>query len=200
MSVFPRRNLSPEAEPWGREVELRTVSLESAVRSLTSDVAGQNRTGAATSGDLARKLQRLQVLLDSIPVTRQNSAEASGFGLSGGWQTIASATVQAPEDKNNAEVLAVATGRLESTSSSLVTGSARLAYPGGTTPEFPFAWFPGSGNFVAIFNPTFSWAQGVPPGSAISVSLQVNPDDAATWGPTARNYASVTVFATFSND
>lgn len=58
--VFPRRNLPPQAEQWGREVESRVVSAESDIGAIQQALSGQNRNTASSLSVLARQLDAIQ--------------------------------------------------------------------------------------------------------------------------------------------
>lgn len=59
VDVFPRRNLPPLAEQWGREVENRVVSSEGSIESLQQSLSGQNRNTASSLSVLARQVSDL---------------------------------------------------------------------------------------------------------------------------------------------
>lgn len=196
--VFPRRNLSDEAEPWGREMESRVVTLEGIAAAAKSKVAGQNRTTASTLGDLTRQLDRLDALYRAIPKPAQTIGDNSGFGLSGGWQTIAVANVNVPYGTSHAEVFAMGSAFLTNTTGSLVGGSMRLVANGNASPAQPYATFSDVAGFHASITPGFSWRFPVAQGATVAIALQVNPLDAATWGAHASNYATVAGMVTFT--
>lgn len=60
VDVFPRRNLPPLAEQWGREVENRVVSSEGAIESLQQGLSGQNRNTASSLAVIAQQIQSIQ--------------------------------------------------------------------------------------------------------------------------------------------
>lgn len=60
VDVFPRRNLPPLAEQWGREVENRVVSTESAIEALQQGLSGQNRNAASSLSVIAQQLDAIQ--------------------------------------------------------------------------------------------------------------------------------------------
>lgn len=57
--VFPRRNLPPEAEQWGREVENRVKSAESALEIAAQSISGQNRNTASSLSVLGGQVSDL---------------------------------------------------------------------------------------------------------------------------------------------
>lgn len=196
--VFPRRNLSADSEPWGREVEARIVTLEGVAASAKSNVAGQNRTTASSLSDLARQLNRLDVLYRSIPKPAQATGSSGGFGLSAGWGTIAEAKITVPDKAARADVFAMASGFLTYTSGSVVAGQMRLVAGGNASPGQPWATYSDAGGFHASITTGFTWSIPVTPGTLLSIALQVNPDNAATWGVNAANYATVAAMVTFT--
>jgi hypothetical protein len=60
VDVFPRRNLPPLAEQWGREVENRVVSAESDIEALQQGLSGQNRNAASSLSVIAQQLDAIQ--------------------------------------------------------------------------------------------------------------------------------------------
>lgn len=196
--VFPRRNLSADAEPWGREVEKRIVDMEGVASAAKSGVAGQNRTTASTLGDLTRQLQRLDDLYRSIPKPAQATGTRTGFGLSGGWQTIAAVDVGVPQDATHTDIFVAGSAFLTNTTASLVGGSMRIVVGTEVSPAQPYGTYSDVGGFHASITPGYSWGMDVTPGGFFTVSLQVNPQDAATWGAHADNYATVAAMMTFT--
>lgn len=57
--VFPRRNLNPEAEPWGRAHDDRVLALEAAIGIVGQSVQGQNRNTASSLSVIAQQLQAI---------------------------------------------------------------------------------------------------------------------------------------------
>lgn len=94
--IFPRRNLPQEAEEWGRTVEDVYLDHETRLDVIEARNKSTNRTSAATAGDLARQLQALQDAYDALPRPFSGSTTPTGFGLSSGWNTIASVSVPPP--------------------------------------------------------------------------------------------------------
>lgn len=59
VDIFPRRNLPPQAEQWGREVESRVVSAESDIEAVQQALSGQNRNTASSLSVLAQQVSDL---------------------------------------------------------------------------------------------------------------------------------------------
>lgn len=197
--VFPRRNLGA-GEEWGREIESRVVSTERALGSLSQTVQGGNRTGASSLGDLGRQLQELEGLYASIPKVTQSTTSSSGFGLSGGWQTVCSGTVAVPENVSRAEValFGVVWMRANLGAQTLVQGQSRVVIAGTAGPAFitsADAYDPGLG---ATNAPQYSREFSVIPGGSFSIALQVNPANAAAFPASGDNYAVLTALSAFT--
>lgn len=197
--VFPRRNLGP-AEPWGREIENRVVDTERTLGSLSQVLRGENRTSASSLGQLGRQVQELERLYKSIPQVDQSSASASGFGLSGGWQTLVTDTIGVPSGMVRVEValFGVLWMRANMGAQTLVQAKSRVVIAGTTGPEFNTsadAYDPGLG---ATNAPQFSRSFSVTPGGTFTVALQVNPASAPAFPADSSNYAVLTTLASFT--
>lgn len=208
--TFPPKNLSPEASEWGREVENRIFQLANGNKAGDQTLIGLNRTTASTLETLAAQVRTLgeQVTRLNEQVTRVNDAYAAlpspvqssvnptnfGVGSSGVWNTIATATVTAPKS-GTLRVTATGTGMLRSPSTSTnMELSARLVIDAGS----PSATIPGNfespdGTWRNSFFVPWGWTVGVSSGQVVSVSLQVNPVDAASWPGGTGSYAVLTV-------
>lgn len=84
---FPRRNLPPEAEPWGREHDTRVSSLTDSVERLSQEVVS-----------LRAQTQAFSRVPTTIPVFRAAHADANGtFTIpSNTYTTVASGSFLAP--------------------------------------------------------------------------------------------------------
>lgn len=60
VDIFPRRNLPPLAEPWGREVEKRSNDHELQIESLGQGLSGQNRNTASSLAVIAQQIEDIQ--------------------------------------------------------------------------------------------------------------------------------------------
>ena len=59
MDVFPRRNLNPDAEPWGRKVDETIRQLGRSVDSLQMGSLSENRASAGQFGVLGRQIDAI---------------------------------------------------------------------------------------------------------------------------------------------
>lgn len=195
--VFPRRNLPPEAEEWGRDVERRTIAQESALLGMGSHISGQNRTSASTLESLALQIVELQNLYKAIPKPRQGTNTTSGFGLAAGWNTIASVSIANP-GASQIDIMAAATGQLVSTTTSgNIELQSRLLLNGTTaSPVMPGYWYNTSGDWISLAMPSYSWALNST--SGVTVAFQVNPAAAGSWATGTGSQAALSVYATFS--
>lgn len=196
--IFPRRNLPPEAEEWGRTVE--DVHLDHETRLAVIEARGKatNRSSAATSTDLARQLQSLSQAIDdiaaaqrSIPKPYSDSTAPSNFGLSPGWVTVASLGMP---QMGTASLWAGANVDLRTPSQSVVTARHRLIFKGVASPEIPgaFEFRESDGMWHNTAYLQFAWgAVTVTPSD--SVFLQTIADDAGSWPGGTGSRAVLTV-------
>lgn len=93
---FPRRNLPPESEPWGREHDNRVDSLSSAVDRLSREVTS-----------LRAQSQGFSRLAPTVPIIRSAHENANGdFTIpSVAHTSIVSGTLTAPAGKTHGIIL-----------------------------------------------------------------------------------------------
>jgi hypothetical protein len=194
--VFPRRNLPGAAEEWGRTVEERIRDAEREGLRAMGSSRGLNRTTASTLQDLASQVLELDALYRSIPKPAQATGQATGFGLSGGWNTVLTTSIPVPTGVSRVDLLAVGSGQLVSGATS---GSQyRLEFVGvGTSPAAPGAWH-AEGTYRTVMAPSYSWQTDVTPGTNLSVRFQVQPNETAPYSPNANSYAVLSLLATFT--
>lgn len=82
VDVFPRRNLNPDAEQWGRALETKTVSNEQAVEILGQQLQSQNRNIASSLSVMAGQIERV--------VEQQEELEAQQIALAAQNATLQS--------------------------------------------------------------------------------------------------------------
>lgn len=197
--VFPRRNLGA-GEEWGREMESRVIATENALGMLGQRTQGSNRGSASVLGDLGRQIRDLQALYASIPKVTQATASSSNFGLTGGWQTVCTGTVEVPSGVISAEVVlyGVVWLRANLGAQTLVQAQSRVVIGGVAGPAFltaADAYDPGLG---ATNAPQFSRSFSVTPGSTFTIALQVNPASASAFPASPDNYAVLTALSSFT--
>lgn len=205
--VFPRRNLPGESEAWGREVESRIQDIEYAVLGQKSSLQSDNRATASTFQELARQLvrlkenqDRLDAAIRAIPKPAQSIGANANFGLSGGWNTVATTSITVPEGVNYASIAAYGSGQVVSeTTTQNVETQYRVVVPGiGEQPAAPGPWAVGYGDFRTILLPSYAWNASVTPGQVLTAQFQVMPEDAGAYPPNAKSYAVITLRATFT--
>lgn len=194
--IFPRRNLPGTAEEWGRTVESRIQQAEREALSVMGQTSGLNRNTASNLQELARQVLELEAIYKAIPKPAQVTAQATGFGLGAGWNTIVTATIPVPAGVSKVDLLAVGSGQLVS---GTTTGSQyRLEFVGvGTSPATPGIW-QAEGEFRTIMAPSYSWQANVTPGANLSVRFQAQPNETAPYSPNAGSYAVLSLLATFT--
>lgn len=196
--VFPRRNLPPEAEEWGREVEERYFQIENLISGLGQSFAGLDRSSTSIQDNLGLQIRQVMNLYNALPVTRQGRASVSGFGVPTGWNTVASTTIPFVE-AGTFSLAATASGQLARSDSGLQTCSFRLQLSSGqTSPEVPGAFAFSGGAGVNNFLVNYGWTVPVSAGTNLTVSLQANPSEAWPGGTTS--YAVLTAFGTFTRN
>ena len=201
--VFPRRNLPPEAEEWGRTVEDRVYQAEN--RSATSDqsLSGLNRSSAATLENLAEQINRVEALYRAIPKATQQTKVETNFAVpgTGTWNTIASVSFTYPEP-GTLSLSAIASGQLISPSTSTLMGCNYRIVATGLPPSHvaPGLYATPGGTWVNNFMLSWGWAIPISGSSAVTVSLQANPQDGASWGGGTGSYAVLSVFGTFTGN
>ena len=119
MSELPRRNLPELSEQWGRDAEARVARAVSDLRGTKGWIVGANRSDAATTADLARRVQVLQDAAEDledfalqIPVIEHKLARKSNFSLDDSWTDTAKVNMTIPEGKSEAQLTVVGLGRL----------------------------------------------------------------------------------------
>lgn len=204
--VFPRRNLNPEAEPWGREVETRIYSLENQGQTGNQAVSGLNRSSAATLSNLAQQLndleeqiERVDNLYKSIPKTAQATAVAQNFGVSSaGWNTIAFVTFP-PVGEGTAVISAQAHGQLISSSSSTLMGAQIRLVLNGSDGSTAMPGLPATPYGTWTNNMMVGWGWRIPlTFSSYTVAVQVLPDDPASWGAGTGSVMVLNATSTFT--
>ena len=193
--VFPARNLSPEAEPWGRTIEERIVEIEGGLTRLGGTAHGTNRNIASSTETLAEQIQELERLYKAIPKPAAASVVRSGFALSPGWTTVASVTIPNP-GATQAEITAVASGQFNTTTAGLVQIQGRLLYNDVASPPLEGYWMNNSGTWVNVASPSFSWVDGTP-GESLTIHFQVNPA-ANIWPAGTGSVATLAASAMFT--
>lgn len=202
--VFPRRNLNPEAEEWGREVQRRIVRLENDTATESQSVQGLNRSSAATLDDLANQLKRLdeqvqavQDLYDQLPKAQQSTGYNSNFSLSPGWNSVVAVSFTAP-GPGLFTLSASAHGQLVSGStSSNVQATIRLAAGGSPSPGVPGLFASPDGIWVNNMMAGWGWVIPVVANQVVTVYAQVNPTDAGAWGAGTGSHMALSAFGTF---
>lgn len=207
LDAFPRRNLPPEAEEWGREVEARTIALENAALSGGQTLGGLNRTSAASlesmsqqlSG-LATQVERVDDLYDALPKAYQKTASNTGFGLpSSAWNTVATNTYIF--DKNGTlTVVATASGSLATPeTASNMECDIRITSPAGVSP--PVAGLPASpsGTWRNTLFTSWGWTIPVIADTAIVIAAEINPVTSASWPSGTSSTIVLSSFATFTS-
>ena len=203
--VFPRRNLPPEAEEWGRKAEERIIDIENRVLMADGIARGTNRGDAASMGALARQVdalaaqvQRINEVYLELPKAYAYNASATNFGIGAGWQNIATIQVTPPQS-GIVTLTASASGQARSnTTTETVQVNWRLAFGSNTSPVTPGLWSTPDGVWRSSFFFQYGWNYAVSEGVPITVALQAAPSAASAWPSGTGSYAALTVNATFS--
>ncbi len=205
--VFPRRNLPGEAEEWGRKVEDRIRGLEVLSQGQQTNLQSENRSSASSLQELSRQILKLRAnqealdaALRAVPRTVQSTNQTSGFGLSGGWNTVVTASITVPENMYTCRLLVIGSGQVvTATTTQNVESSYRLNVPGvGISPEAPGPWATGYGDFRTVLTPSYGWTFNTSPGQVITAQFQVQPTDGGAYPSNNNSYAVLSALATFT--
>lgn len=207
--VFPRRNLNPEAEEWGREVERRIQQAENREMGTTQSVSGLNRASAANFESLAEQLrlldlqvQRVDDLYGALPKGDQETSVVSNFALTSGWNTVTYVTFY-PERAGIMDVSVTAHGQLRSGSTSTnMQAQIRVSVHPGTfqaSPAMPGLAATPDGTWINNMMIGYGWTVAVDPNIPVNVAVQVFPTDPASWGSGTGSMMTLTAFATFTS-
>lgn len=203
--TFPRRNLNPEAEEWGREVEGRIFELENRAQGNTQSVSGLNRSSAASLQELTEKIdlldrqvQRIGTLYGAIPKMGQETAVANNFAVGSGWSTVASVTFL-PDSSGTFQVTATAQGRLVSNSTSTLMGAEiRLVLGGSASPAMTGLPATPSGTWVNNMKVSWPWTVATSAGNPITIAAQVYAQDPASWPSGTGSMMVLSAIGTFT--
>lgn len=198
--VFPRRNLPPLAEQWGREVESRVVSAESNIESLQQGLSGQNRNTASSLSVIAQQIQALTNVVNAIPIQITSIDRATNISAtSSSFVTKASVTMTVPEGKTTASVLGVGAVRITDTATGGLTSSdARVVISGEDGGSFPAAKDAAVSQVINVLNAQHARTFSVTPGDTFTVAIQVSALNSSAFPANAANFAQIAAIATFT--
>ena len=196
--VFPRRNLSPDAEEWGREVENRIYQVENRTAGADQTLLGLSRSSSATLDNLALQIAQVEQLYNSLPVSVQRSASISDFAVpnGGAWNTLATITLM-PQSTGTYLITTVSSGQLRAGgTSTLATADYRfITGSGAVSPVATGLWADPPGGSVNNFLINWGWSI-TSTGSPVSISLQARPGN--PWPAGTGSYAVITLYGTFT--
>jgi hypothetical protein len=198
--VFPRRNLPPLAEQWGREVENRVVSSEGAIESLQQGLSGQNRNTASSLAVIAQQIQGLADVVAAIPIQMTELDRVSGISAtSSSFETKASVTVTVPDGKTTASVLGIGAARITDTvTGGLTSSDARVVISGGAGGSFPAAKDAAVSQVINVLNAQHARTFSVTPGDTFTVAIQVSALNSSAFPANAANFAQISAIANFT--
>jgi hypothetical protein len=203
---FPPSNLPPESQPWGRKVVDEVYSLLNEATGTGESVQGLNRNTASSletlAGqirDLETQVQRVNDLYNALPIPAQQTATETNFGLSSSsWNTVATVTFTPPAN-GTLLISAIAQGQLVSASTSTnMEIEVRLAQDTSYSPVTP--GLAASPDGVWQNNFLSQWAftvTDVKPDRPVTVSIQIDPVTAASWGTGTGSYVVLVGRSTF---
>lgn len=132
------------------------------------------------------------------PIPGGETATATGFALSAGWNTYATVSVDVPTGKTIAKLIAVANGAaLDTTTGGVTSLSARILIAGVASQITPGAKDAGASQVNNIVQLASS-ATLTDVDTTISASLQINPLNPSAFPASVGNFASITVLAIFT--
>lgn len=204
--TFPESNLPPESQPWRRALEARFYELINILNANGQDIQGLNRNAASTLEDLAKQVRELEIqvqrvndLYNALPVAFQRTASASNFGLSSSsWNTVATITFDPPR-KGTFMIDAVASGQLVSASTTTnMEVEVRLLRGTDAGPVTPGLAATPDGIWVNNFISQWGWSGvATDPDHPVSISVQIDPVDPASWGSGTGSFVVLSGSATF---
>lgn len=143
-------------------------------------------------------VKKLEETIAAMPAARSGAAANSQFAMVGGvWNTIATASIAAPEGKTIAAVIAVASGQITAVldGQSLATMDQRIVINGAASP--PVYPMYRSGQNV-LYHPIVVGFGATVSGN-VSASLQVLPGSTAAFPPRADSNVSLAIIAIFNS-
>lgn len=203
--TFPRRELPPEAQEWGRKVEDALYELSNRVNGNGDATLGLNRNTAASLETLAGQVRtlsdqvtRVNDLYNSLPIAFQRTDTNSGFGLSSaGWNTVASISF-VPPSNGTLMVTASMSGQLVSDSTDTnMEIEVRLLRGTGPSPEVPGLPASPDGVWVNNFTTQWGWSVNADPDRPVVIQAQIDPVTSASWGSGTGSFVVLSGFATF---
>lgn len=200
VDVFPRRNLPPLAEQWGRDVESRVVSLERGTETNAQGLAGQNRNTASSLSVIAQQIQALTDVVNAIPIQITSIDRTTNISAtSGSFVTKASVTVTVPDGKTTASVLGIGAARITDTvTGGLTSSDARVVISGDAGGSFPAAKDAAVAQVINVLNAQHARTFSVTPGSTFTVDIQVSALNPSAFPANAANFAQISAIATFT--
>lgn len=198
VDVLHRRNLPPDAEPWGRDIENLALGTQSQVEILSQGVQGQNRNTASSLASLGKTILSLQATIASMPITQTVGQRVTGFALSSAWTDVASVTVPAPPGRTTASVFCVGNaGAFDMTTGGLTTSYARLVTSYGTVgPEFPAAKDAGVSQVLNVLSATLTETTSLPD-RTVTATLQLRGLNGAAFPANPANFAQISLLVSF---
>src|SRR5690606_29397805 len=202
--VFPPRNLPAPAVPWAREMESRVISLEVGALASGQDLNNSNRTTATVTNELARQLYLLEDFLEdleelyrSIPKTYQTTNRTAGFASSETWVTVNTIPISFPDGSNHVEISAFGAGAMKyADNGTLATLEGRMVIRNGSGPYVYADEFYVAGGWMSILIPQNT--RSLDGEDDFNVEFQVRAADSSAYPADSRNYANLTVIATFT--
>lgn len=198
MARVPQRNLSGDAELWGRSVDARLADLERSAQRTSGnvDVSFANINGNLSA--LGRQMDK-QVWGGS------NSLQVYSFGVTATFASKVQADVTWPERATSAFVLATGIGSPVQASSG--TGTDYLAYgrlniQGQFSPEVPGIPFAVSSDTIALIQTSWSALvfRDALPGNSLSVKMEMRAPNPSWYPQNANSAAAVSMIVLFNAD
>lgn len=207
VDVFPRRNLPPQAEQWGREVENRVTSLETETGVNAQGLAGQNRNIASSLSLIAQQIEDLRATQATIPITRSLADRQIGFSVPSTyptWTEISRIDILNPSGRRAINLFCVANmGIYENTPTPTAFSQTRMRIYNLETG----AYMGDSGDQPAVRSPqvtsTFHSATALyaeeftTPEGGIFITQEVTSTVPANFPADARNFTQLVVQTSF---
>lgn len=198
MARVPQRNLSGDAELWGRSVDERIAALE---RSASLNGRNVDTSFANINGSMAA----LGRQMDKQVWGGSNSLQVYSFGVTSTFVSKVQADVNWPTRATSAYVLATGIGSPVQASSG--TGTDYLAYgrlniQGQYSPEVPGVPFAVASDTISLIQTSWSAVvlRDALPGNSLSVKMEMRAPNPSWYPQNANSKAAVSMIVLFNAD
>lgn len=200
MPKRPEPVLTPQDAAWGRWVSNSIESLEKLVASSGSAQTATNKGLAASLDAQARQIASISALQAAMPIQATSIDRTSPISAtSSSFVDKASVSIDIPEGKTTASVLAIGAARITDTvTGGLTSSDCRVVIAGDAGGSFPAAKDAAVSQVINVLNATHARTFPVTPGEAFTVTMQVSALNASAFPSSPANFAQIAVVASFT--